>query len=129
MHQLTKRLEEGQDLRIEIERMVNDHNIKAGVVVSVVGSLSSLVLRMAGAQEVKEWKGEFEIVSMTGTLSQSGCHIHMSASDNNGLVIGGHLKEGCIVRTTVELVLLSFDHISYRRVPDPRTGYDELKTE
>ncbi len=32
MYQLTKRLLPGQDLRLEIERLVQDHHVKAGVI-------------------------------------------------------------------------------------------------
>jgi predicted DNA-binding protein with PD1-like motif len=129
MHQITKRLLPGQDLRVEIGKVISEHQIKAGVIVSAVGSLEPVVLRMAGAKEVKTWEGEFEIVSITGTVSVNGHHIHLSASDKDGAVVGGHLKPGCIVRTTVELVMLAFDDVEYKRVPDPKSGYDELVIE
>ncbi|PIR86960.1 MAG: DUF296 domain-containing protein [Candidatus Harrisonbacteria bacterium CG10_big_fil_rev_8_21_14_0_10_49_15] len=127
MKQITKRLLPGQDLRAEIEKIVKEQEIKAGVILSGVGSLTNLRLRMAGAKEVKEWSGEFEIVSITGTLSQADCHLHLSASNPEGTVIGGHLKQGCIIGTTCELVLMIFEEVEYKRAPDPSTGYDELE--
>jgi uncharacterized protein len=126
MKQITKRFTKGQDLRVEIEKVISENNIKAGVIVSAVGSLEPVVLRMAGAKEVKKWEGEFEIVSITGTISVNGHHIHLSASDKEGKVVGGHLKPGCIVRTTVEFVVLVFDDIEYKRTPDSKSGFDEL---
>lgn len=126
MKQITKRFLPGQDLRAEIERVINENDIKAGAIISAVGSLDPVVLRMAGAKEVKKWEGEFEIVSITGTISVNGHHIHLSASDKDGMVVGGHLKPGCIVRTTVELVVLVFDDIEYKRVLDPKSGFEEL---
>ncbi len=85
---------------------------------------------MAGSvpdkQIVKEWKGPFEIVSGTGTLSESGCHIHISVSDKKGTVIGGHLKDGNKVKTTAEVVLGVFDDAVYTRTPDENTGFEEL---
>src|SRR3989344_6418157 len=102
MKQITFRLKSGQDLRTEIEKVVRDENIKAGVLLSVVGGLENAKLRMPGArpgnQIVKEWKGPLEIVSGTGTLSKDGCHIHIALSDKKGQVVGGHLKNGCIVK-------------------------------
>ena len=65
-------------------------------------------------------------MSGTGTLSQDGCHIHISISDSKGVVIGGHLTKGCIVRTTAEIVLLTFDDVVYKRKFDKNTGFDEL---
>ncbi len=126
MRQITKRFLKGQDFRTETEKFVKDENIKAGVIVCAVGSLEPLRLRMAGAKIVREWPGEFEITSITGTVSVNGNHIHMTASDVDGKVYGGHLKEGCIVRTTVEFVVLVFDYVEYKRVKDPETGFEEL---
>ena len=38
----------------------------------------------------------------------------------------GHLKDGCIVNTTAEIVLNIFDNIKFKREYDENTGYDEL---
>ena len=129
MNQVTKRLKPTQDLRDEIQNLVKENNIQAGVIVSAVGSLSKAVLRMAGAKEVKTWNGNFEIVSITGTLSPDGCHVHLAISDEEGNTFGGHLKQGCIVRSTVELALLIFSDVKYKRELDSETGYKELKIE
>ncbi len=128
MRQITKRLTSGHDLRTEIEKLLKDENVKAGVIVSCVGSLHPAVVRMPVVDKpvVRTYDEPLEIVSMTGTVSIHGHHIHLSFSDSKGNVYGGHLKEGCIVRTTVELVVLAFDDVSYRRLPDAKTGYDEL---
>jgi predicted DNA-binding protein with PD1-like motif len=129
MRQITRRFKDGEDLRGAIERIAKEHAIKAGVIVSVVGSLSHVHLRMAGAKISKEWDGEFEIVSGTGTVSMSDIHVHLSVADVNGAVVGGHLKKGCAVRTTVELVVLAFDDVTYRYEPDEKTGFTELVVE
>ncbi len=126
MRQITKRLLPGQDLRDEIEKVVHDHDVKAGVLLSIVGCLTSLRLRVADGVTVKEWSEKFEIVSGTGTVSVNDSHIHIAAANQEGMTIGGHLKQGCIVGTTVELVVLAFDDIAYVREPDAATGYDEL---
>ena len=127
MKPITKRLLPGQDLKAEIEKMAA--SVDAGVLLSVVGSLNKLVLRLADGKTVKEWQEEFEIVSGTGTVSKNGCHIHLSAADKEGKVIGGHLKGGCIVNTTVEVVIVVFDDAIYTRQLDEKTGYPELSYE
>lgn len=131
MRQVSIRLEPGQDLRDEIEKLVEKENIKAGVLLSIVGGLGHARLRMAGSSPenhiMKEWKGLFEIVSGTGTVSKSKCHIHVSLSDKKGVMIGGHLRSGCIVHITAEIVLLVFDDIEYERTFDKNTGFNELK--
>lgn len=79
-----------------------------------------------GEHIVRNLEGPFEIVSCTGTLSADGCHIHVSVSDLEGKCIGGHLKEGSAVFSTIELVIGILEDTTYRRLPDLETGYDEL---
>lgn len=133
MRQITVRLKPGQDLKEEIERLAKEKDISAGVLVSAVAGLENARLRMAGAtpdnQVVKEWNGPFEVVSATGTISKNGCHIHVSISDKEGNVFGGHLKDGCKVKSTAEIVILVFDDVIYKREPDKETGFEELVVE
>ncbi len=99
MNQLSFRLKPGQFLKEEIEKIAVDKKIKAGVLLSLVGGLDQVKLRMAGStcdnSIEKEWNEDFEIVAGTGTISDEGCHIHIALSDKEGKVIGGHLKGGC----------------------------------
>ncbi len=120
------RLRSGDALREEIQALASKEGIKAGVLLSAVGSLSTLTLRMAGAKEHRTWEEELEIVSITGTVSEDECHIHLSASREDGSVVGGHLAPGSIVRTTAEIALAEVDNTRFDRQPDPETGYDEL---
>ncbi len=119
------RLTKGMDLKGEIEKYSIDNNI-SGVVISSVGCLNKLVIRLADGESILEKDGSFEIVSITGTLSPNGVHIHISVSDEFGNTIGGHLKNGCIVNTTAEVCLIIFDNIKFNREFDETTGYDEL---
>jgi predicted DNA-binding protein with PD1-like motif len=121
MNLYATRVTEGEDLKEAIVKLARDKQLSSAVVVSAVGSLSVAKLRMAGAQpekqDVREYTGSFEIVSLTGTIASiGGVHLHISVSDQEGNVVGGHLKEGCVVHTTVELVLAgdnSLKFISY----------------
>jgi predicted DNA-binding protein with PD1-like motif len=124
--QITIRLKPGQDLKQEIENLVKQKDIKAGVIVSVVGSLTKAVLRIADGVNTKQWDKPFEIVSGTGTVSVNGCHIHISIADQEGIVLGGHLKQGCIINTTAEIVILFFTDSEFKRISDESTGYNEL---
>lgn len=130
MQQLSFRLKPGQFLKEEIEKIAVERQIKAGVLLSVVGGLENAVLRMAGSdadnQTVKTWDEKFEIVSGTGTISDAGCHLHISISNKEGAVIGGHLKDGCRIAYTAEIVIGVFDDVEYCREPDAETGFDEL---
>lgn len=130
MKQVSFRLRGGEMLKERIEEIAREQNIKAGVLLSVVGAVKPAVLRMAGAtpedQPIKTWDEPLEIVSGTGTISREGCHIHASFSRKDGTVIGGHLKDGCIVDLTAEVVLGVFEDVTYERVYDNATGFKEL---
>lgn len=123
------RINKGSDLKKSIAEFVAKENIKAGVVVSAAGSLSKACVRMPGASDtndsIKKFEGIFEIVSLIG-MPQGTMHLHMAFSDKDGLVHGGHLKDGNIVHTTVELIILEDDSQEFTREHDSKTGFDEL---
>ena len=100
---------------------------QAGCVISAVGSLSPAQLRLAGAAEATAIRGELEILSLSGTLSPDGIHLHIAIADSSGTVIGGHLCAGSLVRTTAELMIGLLPEWRFRRELDPVTGYTELQ--
>jgi predicted DNA-binding protein with PD1-like motif len=127
MHSFTFRLKPGQDLFDSMETFVKANNIQAGCVLSSVGSLTRATLRLANRESFNEYEGHFEIVSMTGTLSIHGSHIHISISDGDGVTIGGHLVPGCKIYTTAEIVIAVFDDVVYKReLLEDDSGYEEL---
>ena len=121
------RLKPGQDLFDSIEEVLKENKIEAGCVLSSVGSLTHATLRLANRDYYNEYEGHFEIVSMTGTVSIHGSHLHVAISDGNGVTIGGHLVSGCKIYTTAEIVLAIFDDVIYKRELLPNdSGYEEL---
>lgn len=123
----TFRLKPQQDLFDSIETFVKEHNLEAGCVLSAVGSLTHATLRLANREYYNEYDGHFEIVSITGTVSIHGSHIHVAISDGDGATVGGHLVSGCKVYTTAEIVLLELDDVVYKReMYENDSGYEEL---
>jgi len=127
----TFRLKPGQDLKTEIERYVTEHAIRAGFIITCVAGLEQATLRMAGAQpdkqDIRTYKGDYEVTSLVGTVSVNGVHLHMSISDNNGASFGGHLKEGTIIHPTAEIVIGEDTSVVYERQHDDETGFPELE--
>ncbi len=123
------RLKDGQDLISEIKELIHKHNIQAGVVLSAVGSLRHSKIRVPVLDgEIKYINPEnLEIDSVHGTVSVNGIHLHISVSDIEGKVFGGHLKEGCIIRTTCELVIGILEDVEFDRQFDKNTGFEELE--
>jgi len=121
------RLKPSEDLRKSIEAMVKEKNIEAGWINTCVGSLTDYTIRFANQQEGIRGSGHFEIVSLTGTVSVNGSHLHISISDSTGKTIGGHLLEGCKIYTTVEIVIGTTTAYEFKRMKDGTTEWEELK--
>jgi uncharacterized protein len=126
MQNYTFRLKSGQDLFDSIEAFVKARHIEAGCILSGVGSLTHATLRLANREFLSEYDGHFEIVSVTGTVSIHGSHLHISISDGDGKTIGGHFESGCKIYTTAEIVIAAFNDVIYKREFAEDSGYDEL---
>lgn len=120
------RLTRGADLKQQIQQLVTAYNLQAGSIASCVGCLSQTNLRLAGATQTLCIQAPVEIVSVMGTLTPNHQHIHISVADETGAVFGGHLLEGNIIDTTAELIIHSYDSLSFQRQMDKATGYTEL---
>lgn len=121
------RLRPGNDLKKEIESFVLSHSIRAGWICCGVGSLRDVHIRYANEAEGSKSQGYFEIVSLMGTLSPDGLHLHISVSDGNGRTTGGHLLYGNLVYTTVEIILQETDELNFTREQDGSTPWKELQ--
>ena len=120
------RLMPGDDLLVSIEQLCHQEHIKAGCILSAVGSLNHATLRFANQSQNHFLTGKFEIVSLSGTISENGSHLHISLSDKNGNVIGGHLMPGCEVYTTAELIIGCLPELNFLREHCEKSGYREL---
>jgi predicted DNA-binding protein with PD1-like motif len=120
------RLLPGTDLRAGIEAASRKRRLGAVAIVTCVGSLSHARLRLAQADRVEDVPGPLEIVSLAGTISPSGAHLHAAVADAEGRVTGGHLAYGSLVHTTAEVVVIEDVSALFDRVFDPNTGYREL---
>lgn len=131
MRLLCERLHRGSDLKLEIVRIAKQNNIPGACIVNAVGSLSELAIRtdVKNNKPIIKNYGKVEIVSLIGTIGENGTHVHIHIAGGlqNGNVVGGHLIEGCMVHTTVELMLLITNEYIFKTELDSETGFDELK--
>lgn len=120
------RLQPGRDLRQELEALTRDKAWTAAFVVAGIGSLSKASLRLASAPLASRIDGNLELLCLSGTLCPDGAHLHASVSDAEGQVLGGHVGQGCIVRTTAEILIAVLPDWRFAREFDASTGFDEL---
>lgn len=109
------RLQPGDDLRLCLEAWMRQQTIAAACLLSGIGSLRGAQLRFAGQQGPTAVGGDLETLSLSGTLSADGAHLHMAV--------------GCVVRTTAELVVGVLEGWRFNRELDPTTGWRELVIE
>jgi len=121
------RLHPGDDLKLKLSEFVRAHKVQAGYIITCVGSLKQATLRLANKNETQTWKENYEITSLTGTLSPEGNHLHISLADKEGVTIGGHLMDGSIISTTAEIIIGEIPDMSFKREFDTATTLKELK--
>ena len=120
------RLRPHEDLKKSIQQFAKNNRLKAGAILSAVGSLEQLKIRFASQPDGTIKTGFFEIVSLTGTFSEGSCHIHICASDANGQTFGGHLLDENLIYTTAEIVVINLSDLEFSRLTDPTYNYKEL---
>lgn len=121
------RLKPNQDLKQSLKTFAIKQDIKAGFPITAIGSLQQATIRFANQSENTVLQGKFEILSINGTLANTGVHLHICIADQSGLTIGGHLSDGCIIYTTAEIVIGTSEEFVFERTVDEQTGYKELE--
>ena len=121
------RLKPREDLKKSIQAFVDNKQISAGWIASCAGSLTDYHIRFANQPTGSRGTGHFEIVSLSGTLSTNGSHLHISISDGTGKTIGGHLLDECIIYTTAEIIIQSTSAFVFTREKDGTTEWAELQ--
>ncbi len=117
------RLDPGDDVLVALRKLAKDHQIKAGVIATGVGSLAQLTIRFAAKPDTYVMKGNYEVVSFSGTFGVEGEHIHLSFADKEGKLTGGHLMPTvCKVDKTFELVVWKIEGWDFKRKAGPIKG-------
>lgn len=86
----------GADIRRSLEELARREQA-SGFVLSVVGNLSQATFACPGRTSPTVLSGELEIITLQGTVGPEGVHLHLSFSDGDCQVWGGHLEHGSLV--------------------------------
>lgn len=109
------RIDPGEEILELLLDVVTKEKIRLADV-SALGAVNEFVVGVFDTKQKKyhsnSFKGDFEIVSLTGTVTEmdgkSYFHLHMSAGDRSGKVFGGHLNRA-MVSATCEMVIHIID--------------------
>ena len=104
MQPLPLKLAPGSDLRLNLEELAQRDGI-SGFVLGVVGNLTKASFQCPGQAEPTVLEGDLEVITLNGTFSPEGVHLHLSLSDGACQVWGGHLEPGTIVQKGVDLLI------------------------
>ena len=104
MQSLPLKLASGSDLRLSLEELAQRDGI-SGFVLGVVGNLTKASFQCPGQAEPTVLEGDLEVITLNGTFSPEGVHLHLSLSDGACQVWGGHLEPGTIVQKGVDLLI------------------------
>jgi len=121
------RIDRDEELLEQLSALARQENI-ALASVSGLGAIKAFTVGVFLPDEKKyvpvDFRGCYEIVSLTGTISsmrgEPYLHLHMSAGNRRGEVVGGHLNRA-LVSATCELVISLIDGRAERRF-DEETG-------
>ena len=117
MQAVSLHLEPGSDVRLCLEQLAHDHGA-SGFVLSVVGNLSQAAFQCPGKDGPTVLAGELEIISLQGTLAPDGVHLHLSFSDSECQVWGGHLELGTLVLKGADLLVGFLDPVVHAPAAD-----------
>lgn len=112
------RIDKGEEILEKIKEIALKENIKLANI-NALGATNDFTVGVFKTTEKKyysnNFKGDFEIVSLTGTINTMNnefyAHIHMSAGNDKGEVFGGHLNRA-IVSATCEMIINIVDRNS-----------------
>ncbi len=104
MHPLPLHLGPGSDLRASLEQLAIEAGA-SGFVLGVVGDLSQAAFQCPGLEEPTVLQGHLEIITLQGTVAPQGVHLHLSLSDGDCQVWGGHLEHGSLVLRGADLLV------------------------
>jgi uncharacterized protein len=104
MQPLPLKLGPGSDLRGSLEQLAIERNA-SGFVLGVVGNLSRAAFQCPGRAGPTVLQGDLEIITLNGTVSPQGVHLHLSLSDGKCQVWGGHLEHGTLVLKGADLLV------------------------
>ncbi len=105
------RIDRGEEILEKVKEIALKENIKLANI-NALGATNDFTVGVFNVDEKKyyanSFKGNYEIVSLTGTINTMNdefyTHIHMSAGNDKGEVFGGHLNRA-VVSATCEMII------------------------
>lgn len=126
------RIDKDEEILDQVKAVALKEGIRLATV-QALGAVNDFTVGVFDTVEKKyyanSFQGLYEIVSLTGTINTMDgeyyCHLHMSAGDDKGHVVGGHLNRA-VVSATCEMVITAIPGVVDRAF-DPEVGLNLFK--
>ena len=121
---IVARIDRGEEIQEQLKNIALKEDIRLAQI-SALGAVGDFTVGVFHTAERKyyanSFTGDWEIVSLTGSISRMGgeyyAHLHMSAGGTDGAVVGGHLNRA-VVSATCEMFITVLDGTVERRFDD-----------
>ena len=128
---LAVRVDRGEELLGGLKAACLKHGVKAGVVTGI-GATDDFTVGVYDVEtrvyRALDYKGPHEIVSLVGNITTKNgeyyAHLHMSAGNETGALVGGHLNRA-VISATSEIFITLIDG-TVERETDEETGLNLL---
>ena len=118
---IVARIDRGEEILAAVREIAGAEHIQLASI-SALGATNDFTVGVYSVDQkqyhANDFKGNFEIVSLTGTINTMDgefyTHLHMSAGDEKGQVFGGHLNRA-VVSAVCEMVITVIDGVVDRR--------------
>ncbi len=126
------RIDRGEEVISSLKTVCENESIRLASV-SAIGATADFTVGVLDVDTkeyiANDFSGNHEIVSLCGNVTVKGgefyAHLHMSAADEKGNVVGGHLNRA-VISATCEMVVNVSDG-TVERQSDPVTGLNIFK--
>ncbi len=94
----------GVDVYNSLNELHRDHN-STSFLISAVGDLSKVSFKCPLKDKPVIFEKKLEIITLSGYVRSTESHLHISTSDENCSVLGGHLLPGTIVLKSLDILI------------------------
>merc|ERR1711959_12749 len=130
----------GEDIIAVMLKHVHENNVQAAVVMSAVGVISSVTMRMAHSDKtnpagfgIRTFRGihqKYQLAHVGGCISSAGSRLSVVLGDKVGETFSGQVLSNFISYESVEVVLMEVGGVNFYRQPMPqdRDGFAQTST-
>ena len=93
---------------VDVYNSLNDlhkHNNSTSFLISAVGDLSKVSFKCPLNENPVIFEKKLEIITLSGYIRSNDSHLHISVSDENCTVFGGHLLSGTFVLKSLDVLI------------------------